>query len=98
MPSLEYAGLALAVTISTAITGPAPGGLEIALPILAPIYMAQGLDPGAMRRISSLASGGLDSLPHNGFIITTNNGVCKETYKRIYLPILVINVMIPTIF
>jgi H+/gluconate symporter-like permease len=98
MPGLEYAGLALAVTIIAAITGSASGGLGIALPILAPIYMAQGLDPGAMHRISSLASGGLDSLPHNGYIVTTINGVCKETHKRAYFPVFVMSVIIPTIF
>lgn len=98
MPGLEYAGLAMAVTIIAAITGSASGGLGIALPILSPIYMAQGLDPGAMHRISSLASGGLDSLPHNGYIVTTINGVCKETHKRAYMPVFFISVIIPTAF
>lgn len=98
MPGLEYAGLALAVTLIAAITGSASGGLGIALPILAPIYMAQGLDPGAMHRISALASGGLDSMPHNGYIVTTINGVCKETHKRAYFPVFVMSVVIPSAF
>lgn len=97
MPGLEYAGLALAVTIIAGITGSAAGGLGIALPILGPIYMAQGLDPGAMHRISSFASGGLDSLPHNGYIVTTINGVSKETHQRAYKPIFLISVIIPTV-
>lgn len=97
MPGLEYAGLGLAVTIIAGITGSAAGGLGIALPILAPIYMAQGLDPGAMHRISSFASGGLDSLPHNGYIVTTVNGVSRETHQRAYKPIFLISVIIPTI-
>ncbi|WP_078379912.1 GntP family permease [Sutcliffiella halmapala] len=98
MPGLEYAGLAMAVTLIAAITGSASGGLGIALPILGPIYMAQGLDPGAMHRISALASGGLDSLPHNGYIVTTINGVCKETHKRAYFPVFIMSVVVPTIF
>lgn len=97
MPGLEYAGLAIAVTIIAGITGSAAGGLGIALPILAPIYQAQGLDPGAMHRISAFASGGLDSLPHNGYIVTTVQGVCKETHQRAYKPIFILSVVMPTI-
>lgn len=96
MPGLEYAGLGMSVTLIAGITGSASGGLGIAMPILAPIYQAQGLDPGAMHRISSLASGGLDSLPHNGYIVTTVNGVCKETHKRSYKSIFILSVIIPT--
>ncbi|MFP3512630.1 SLC13 family permease [Peribacillus sp. SIMBA_075] len=96
MPGLEYAGLAIAVTTIAAITGSASGGLGIALPILAPIYQAQGLDPGAMHRISSIASGGLDSLPHNGYVVTTIRAVCKETHQRAYKPVFVLSVVVPT--
>ncbi len=98
MPGFEYAGLALAVTIIAGITGSASGGLGIALPILAPIYQAQGLDPGAMHRISAFASGGLDSLPHNGYIVTTIQGVCKETHQRAYKPVFMMSVLIPSFF
>jgi len=91
---LEYASLALAVTIIAGITGSASGGLGIALPILAPIYMGQGLDPGAMHRISTLASGALDSLPHNGYVVTTIRAVCGETHQRAYKPIFVLSVLI----
>jgi H+/gluconate symporter-like permease len=97
MPGMAYAGLAAAVTIIAGITGSASGGLGIALPILAPAYMAQGLDPGAMHRISSLASGGLDSLPHNGYIVTTIRAVCNETHEKAYMPIFVLTVGISLI-
>ncbi|WP_078410468.1 GntP family permease [Priestia abyssalis] len=96
-PGMEYAGLAIAVTVIAGITGSASGGLGIALPILAPLYMTQGLDPGAMHRISALASGGLDSLPHNGYIVTTVRAVCNETHKRAYKPIFVLSVVVPMI-
>src|ERR1700741_1792956 len=59
LPGMEYIGLAVAVTVIAGITGSASGGLGIALPILAPIYNIQGLDPNAMHRISTLAAGGL---------------------------------------
>lgn len=97
MPGMAYAGLGAAVTIIAGITGSASGGLGIALPILAPAYMAQGLDPGAMHRISSLASGGLDSLPHNGYIVTTIRAVCNETHEKAYMPIFVLTVGISII-
>lgn len=96
IPGPPLMGLAIAVTLICGITGSASGGLGIALPILAPMYMAQGLDPGAMHRISALASGGLDSLPHNGYVVTTIRAICGETHKRAYWPIFILSVAMPT--
>jgi len=90
-------GLAVGVTLICGITGSASGGLGIALPILSPIYLAQGVDPGAMHRISALASGGLDSLPHNGYVVTTIRAICGEEHKRAYKPIFILSVVIPSI-
>src|SRR5699024_1331495 len=61
IPGPPLLGLAVGVTVVCGITGSASGGLGIALPILGPIYMGQGLDPGEMHRVSALASGGIDS-------------------------------------
>ncbi|GLB60262.1 GntP family permease [Cytobacillus sp. NCCP-133] len=97
IPGPPLMGLAIAVTLICGITGSASGGLGIALPILAPMYMAQGLDPGAMHRISALASGGLDSLPHNGYVVTTIRAICGETHKRAYWPIFILSVAMPTV-
>ncbi|WP_050180327.1 GntP family permease [Domibacillus robiginosus] len=97
IPGPPLMGLAVAVTLICGITGSASGGLGIALPILSPIYMAQGLDPGAMHRISALASGGLDSLPHNGYVVTTIRAICGETHKRSYKPIFILSVVLPTL-
>ncbi len=97
IPGPPLMGLAIAVTLICGITGSASGGLGIALPILAPMYMAQGMDPGAMHRISALASGGLDSLPHNGYVVTTIRAICGETHKRSYWPIFLLSVVMPTI-
>lgn len=96
-PGPPLLGLAIGVTLICGITGSASGGLGIALPILAPIYTAQGLDPGAMHRISALASGGLDSLPHNGYVVTTIRAICGEEHKRAYKPIFILSVVIPSI-
>lgn len=97
MPGPPLLGLAIGVTLICGITGSASGGLGIALPILAPIYLAQGVDPGAMHRVSALASGGLDSLPHNGYVVTTVRAICGETHRRAYKPILFISVILPTL-
>src|SRR5699024_3804140 len=97
IPGPPLLGLAIGVTIVCGITGPAAGGLGIALPILAPIYLSQGLDPGAMHRVSALASGGIDSLPHNGYVVTTVRTICGETHKRAYAPIFMVSVVVPTI-
>nr|WP_253291398.1 SLC13 family permease [Virgibacillus proomii] len=97
LPGPPLLGLALGVTIICALTGSASGGLGIALPVLAPIYLNQGLDPGAMHRVAALGSGGLDSMPHNGYVVTTVRTICRETHKRAYKPILYLSVILPTI-
>ncbi|MBY7144297.1 GntP family permease [Virgibacillus sp. NKC19-3] len=96
IPGPPLLGLAIGVTVVCAITGSASGGLGIALPILAPIYMGQGLDTGDMHRVSALASGGIDSLPHNGYVVTTVRAICGETHKRAYAPIFMVSVIVPT--
>lgn len=96
IPGPPLLGLAIGVTLVCGITGSASGGLGIALPILAPIYLTQGVDPGAMHRVSALASGGIDSLPHNGYVVTTVRAICGESHKRAYYPIFALSVVVPT--
>ncbi|WP_138420384.1 GntP family permease [Aquibacillus sediminis] len=97
MPGPPLMGLAVGVTVVCGITGSASGGLGIALPILAPIYLGQGLDNGSMHRISALASGGIDSLPHNGYVVTTVRAICGESHRRAYKPIFLVSVIVPLI-
>lgn len=97
LPGPPLLGLGLAVTIIAGITGSASGGLGIALPILAPIYANMGLHPGAMHRVSALASGGLDALPHNGYVVTLIRSISGETHKRAYWPLAMVSVVITTI-
>lgn len=97
IPGPPLLGLAIGVTVVCGITGSASGGLGIALPILAPIYLGQGVDTGDMHRVSALASGGIDSLPHNGYVVTTVRAICGETHKRAYAPIFMVSVIVPTI-
>ena len=65
-----------AVTITTlaGITGSASGGLSIALASMSETYLAAGaklgITPEVLHRVASMASGGMDTLPHNGAVIT----------------------------
>ncbi len=89
---------ALSVNIICGITASASGGLTITLDALAPTFitMSQNLNisPEIMHRIASLASGGLDTLPHNGAVITTL-AICGLTHKDSYKDIFVTSVLIP---
>ena len=58
--------------------------------------MSQSLNisPEVMHRVASLSSGGLDTLPHNGAVITTLP-ICGLTHKESYKDIFVTSVVIP---
>jgi len=79
--------LAAATNILAALTGSASGGLTIALDALGPRFMeiaaATGLDPGLMHRVAVIGAGALDSLPHNGAVVTLL-AVCGTTHKTSY--------------
>jgi H+/gluconate symporter-like permease len=82
--------LAVASNVLAALTGSASGGLTIALDALAPTFMRlaaeTGLDPAAMHRVAVIGSGTLDSLPHNGAVVTLL-AVCGATHKDAYFDI-----------
>ncbi|MDI4664208.1 GntP family permease [Xanthobacter autotrophicus] len=65
---------AITVTTLAGITGSASGGLSIALAAMADQFIAQahahGIPLEVMHRVASMASGGMDTLPHNGAVIT----------------------------
>jgi H+/gluconate symporter-like permease len=82
------------------ITGSASGGMSIALDALGPSLMqqaaAQGVDPALLHRVVSVATGGLDTLPHNGAVITLL-GICGMTHRQAYGDIFVVAVLAPTV-
>lgn len=95
MPGADVATAAIAVTLIAAMTGSASGGQAIALPILAPAFLAQGVNPDQMHRAVAISSGVLDSLPHNGYVVTTIRAICGETHKDAYLPVGALTVIVP---
>lgn len=88
-------GAGLAITAVAGLTGSASGGQTIALPELAPHYLDAGVDPEHLHRITAIASGALDTLPHNGYVVTTIRVICKETHKASYLAMAGLTVVIP---
>ena len=97
IPGNELIGAAVAVSVIAALTGSASGGQAIALPLIAPHYLEAGVDPEALHRVVSITSGGLDSLPHNGYVVTTIRAICGETHRSAYLPVAALTVVIPFI-
>lgn len=93
-------GAGLATTILCGITGSGSGGLSITLEAFAKefIQMAQDANVSldAIHRIMAIATGGLDSLPHNGGVITIIT-VCHLTHRESYKDIFVCTVIVPTI-
>lgn len=97
LPGDPLIGAAIAVTVIAGLTGSASGGQTIALPLLAPHYLAVGADPNELHRVVAIASGALDSLPHNGYVVTTIRAVCGETHKSAYAPVGALTVIVPGI-
>ncbi|MCX7553503.1 GntP family permease [Marinicella sp. S1101] len=90
----------VAVNVLAGITGSASGGLTIALEALGSTYaqMAQQFDinPEWMHRLASMASGGFDSLPHNGAVITLLT-ICGLSHKQSYKDIFMVSLVIPVV-
>ena len=65
---------AVSVTALAGITGSASGGMSIALAAMADQFIeganAAGIPLEVLHRVASMASGGMDTLPHNGAVIT----------------------------
>lgn len=89
---------ALSTTVLAGLTGSASGGMAIVLGIFGNQFydwaIKDGIDPAVLHRVSSIASGGLDTLPHNGAIITLLS-ITRLTHKKSYFDIMVANIFIP---
>src|SRR5215468_179492 len=92
--------LAAATNVLAALTGSASGGLTIALDALGATYMARaaetGLDPGLLHRVAVIGSGTLDTLPHNGAVVTLL-AICGSTHRESYRDIVFAGMVGPII-
>ena len=89
-------GLAVATNVLAALTGSASGGMTIALGALGETYMQlayeQGIDPAILHRVAVIGAGTLDSLPHNGAVVTLL-AVCGSTHAKSYLDIVMVGIV-----
>ena len=100
IPGTPFISLAVSSSVLAGITGSASGGMSIALSSLGDIYMQKAqllnLSPEAFHRIAAMACGGLDSLPHNGAVITLL-GITGLTHRESYKDIGMVTVVIPLV-
>lgn len=100
MPGSILFSEAVAVNLLAGATGSASGGMSIALEALGPQYaeMAAGNTSTleSLHRIASISSGGLDTLPHNGAVLTLL-AVSNCTHKESYIDICVTTCIIPLV-
>ncbi|WPC04724.1 GntP family permease [Pseudomonas benzenivorans] len=91
---------AVAVNILAGITGSASGGMSIALKTLGEQYLtlatAAGISPELLHRVAAMASGCMDTLPHNGAVISLL-AICKLSHRESYRFIFVNTVAFPMV-
>ncbi|WP_371366988.1 GntP family permease [Pseudomonas sp. QL9] len=82
---------AITVTALAGITGSASGGMSIALAAMSEQFIAAAhaanIPLEVLHRVASMASGGMDTLPHNGAVITllaVTGLTHREAYKDIF--------------
>lgn len=82
---------AITVTTLAGITGSASGGLSIALATMSTHFIelahTMNIPLDVLHRIAAMASGGMDTLPHNGAVITllAVTGLShKQAYKDVF--------------
>jgi H+/gluconate symporter-like permease len=88
---------AVSTTTLAGITGSASGGMSIALATMGQSYLEAanqiGIPPEVLHRVCAMASSGLDTLPHNGAVITLF-AITGLTHKESYKDIFVITVLL----
>jgi H+/gluconate symporter-like permease len=82
---------AITVTLLAGITGSASGGMSIALAAMSDSFIAAAhaanIPLEVLHRVAAMASGGMDTLPHNGAVITllaVTGLTHREAYRDIF--------------
>lgn len=82
---------AITVTLLAGITGSASGGMSIATAAMGDSFIAAAnaanIPLEVLHRVAAMASGGMDTLPHNGAVITllaVTGLTHREAYKDIF--------------
>nr|WP_210270097.1 GntP family permease [Aureimonas mangrovi] len=97
-PDQPAISLAVSVTTLAGITGSSSGGLSIALETLGATYLeraeALGISPDLLHRVATIASGGLDTLPHSGAVISLLT-ITALTHRQSYFDLAVVTLVVP---
>ncbi len=88
--------VAISTTLLAGIVGSSSGGTAIALSVLSEEFLAMNINPQVLHRVMIMASGGLDTLPHSGAIITLL-AVTRLTHKESYGDIAMMTIATPLI-
>jgi H+/gluconate symporter-like permease len=82
---------AVSVSSLAGITGSASGGMSIALAAMSDLFIrgaeGAGIPMEVLHRVVAMASGGMDTLPHNGAVITllaVTGLTHRESYREIF--------------
>lgn len=84
------------ISMISAITGSASGGLQIFMSTMADGYLAAGIAPGTLHRLATMAAGGFDSLPHCGAVVAMLT-ITGLSHKQAYKDVGIVTVVIPVI-
>ena len=88
----------VSTSITAAITGSSSGGMTIALNAfgeqLSTMAVEQGISLEAMHRLTAIAAGGLDTLPHSGAVVTLLL-VCGMTHRQSYKDLAMVTIVAP---
>jgi H+/gluconate symporter-like permease len=88
--------LAVATNILASLTGSASGGMTIALDALGATYLRlageAGIDPALLHRVTTISAGTLDSLPHNGAVVSLL-AVCGLTHYESYRDMVMVGIV-----
>lgn len=99
-PSNPLISEAIAINALAGITGSASGGMSIGLDVLGARYLemaqAMNISPELLHRVAALSSGGFDTLPHNGAVISLL-AICGLTHRDSYKDIFMVAVAIPVL-
>jgi H+/gluconate symporter-like permease len=88
--------MAATINIICGITGSASGGVSIALDLFGKHWLdwaaTVNMSPAILHRVAAIASGGFDTGPHNGAIITLL-AVCGLTHRQSYPDIFAMTIL-----
>ena len=97
-PGTPLISEAIMVNLLAGITGSASGGMSIALETMGQRYLEwalqAGINPELLHRVAAMSSGGFDTMPHDGAVITLL-AICGMTHKESYPDIGMVSLVIP---